>query len=172
MKIYSDLDREERIKKVMSQRRTDLAVVLEDLVEERNAAAIIRTAESFGISKVYIVQSANIKTKVSKNVSSGAVKWVEVEFFKSIKECIKKLKKNNFKIVGALVDPRAKKLWDYKFKGKVAIVVGNEPNGLSVETQKLVDQNIYIPMFGLTESFNVSVSAAIFLYEAIRQKKA
>ncbi len=172
MKIYSDLTREERIKKVKEQRRNYIVLVLEDLIEERNAAAIIRTAESFGIGKVYIVQSANIKTKVSKNVSSGAVKWMEVEFISSIKDCIKKLKKEKFTVVGALVDPNTKKLWDYKFKGKVAIIVGNEPNGLSEDAKNLVDQNIYIPMFGLTESFNVSVSAGIFLYEVIRQKES
>lgn len=171
MKIFSELAREERIKKIMDQRRNDLALVLEDLVEERNAAAIIRTAESFGIGKVYIVQSANLKTRVSKNVSSGAVKWMDIEFLDSMEECLKKLKKDGYKTVGALVDPKAKQLWDYRFEGKIAIVVGNEPNGLSDKAKRLVDQNLYIPMFGLTESFNVSVSAGIFIYEAVRQKE-
>lgn len=171
MKIFSELAREERIKKIMDQRRNDLALVLEDLVEERNAAAIIRTAESFGIGKVYIVQSANLKTRVSKNVSSGAVKWMDIAFLDSMEECLKKLKKDGYKAIGALVDPKAKQLWDYRFEGKIAIVVGNEPNGLSDKAKRLVDQNLYIPMFGLTESFNVSVSAGIFIYEAVRQKE-
>jgi tRNA (guanosine-2'-O-)-methyltransferase len=172
MKNYSELSRSERIDKVMSQRRADVSLVLEDLVEERNAAAIIRTAESFGISKIYIVQSANVKTRVSKGVSSGAVKWVEVTFLDSIEECIKVLKNDGFRVVGALVDPEAKQLWDADFSGKVAVVVGNEPHGLSEAAKQLVDENIYIPMYGLTESFNVSVSAAIFVYEIMRQKVA
>lgn len=171
MKNFSDLTRQERIEKVMSLRRQDLAIVLEDLAEERNAAAIIRTAEGFGVGKVYIVQSAHMKTRVSRNVSSGAVKWMEIEYFDSIESCMAKLREEGFKVYGAFVDPNSKQLWEGKFEGKVAIIVGNEPNGMSETAQRLVDENLYIPMYGLTESFNVSVSAAICLYEVIRQKE-
>lgn len=171
MKKFADLSREERIAKIMDLRRTDVALILEDLVEDRNASAIIRSAESFGIGKVYVVQSGSVKTKISSNISSGASKWMEIEFFSSIEECVSKLKKDNFKIYGALVDPEAKPLWGANFSGKVAILVGNEPNGMSAKAKELMDENLYIPMYGLTESFNVSVSAGIFIYEVIRQKE-
>ncbi len=71
-----------------------------------------------------------------------------------------------------MVDPEAKVLWQTKLSGKIAIAVGNEAHGLSEKAAKLADYKLYIPMSGLTESFNVSVSAAMFLYEAIRQKEA
>lgn len=172
MKNFSDLDRQQRIEKVMSLRRQDLALILEDVVEDRNASAIIRSAESFGVGKIYIVQSEGIKTKVSSQISSGAVKWLQIDFLSSIEECIQKLKADGFKVYGALVDPTAKPLWKAEFTGKVAVLVGNEPNGMSEKAKQLVDENLYIPMYGLTESFNVSVSAGIFLYEVIRQKEA
>lgn len=171
MKRYAELSREDRIKKVMDGRRKDLVLVLENLSEENNISAILRTAEAFGVGKVCIIHGEN-KPHLSKNTSSGATKWLEVIFFDSVKKCLKGLKIGGFRVIGAIVKPDAEILWQQNFSGKIAIVVGNEANGLSEEAQKLVDQNIYLPMFGLTESLNVSVAAGIFLYEVIRQKES
>ncbi len=175
MKRYSTLSRQDRIHKIMNQRRKDLALILENLSEDLNISAILRTAESFGVGKVYIVHprggKPGGKPRISKGTTSGAYKWLEIEYFTSIKQVLKKLKKEGFKIIGALVDPETKVLWEEKFKGKVAILVGNEAAGMSEEAQRLVDENIYLPMFGLTESLNVSVASGIFLYEVIRQKE-
>ncbi len=171
MKIYPDLSREERINKIMAARRKDLALVLENLHEELNISAILRSAEGFGVGKVCIIHPEGKQPKLSRNTSSGATKWMEVEFLTSTKECLKNLKKEGYKIIGALVDPQAKPLWSANLEGKVAIVMGSEAPGLTEETVQLVDENIYIPMYGLTESFNVSVATAIFLYEVVRQKE-
>ncbi len=170
MKRFSELNREDRIKKVMDLRRKDLCLVLEDLSEDNNVSAILRTAEGFGVGTICIIHTLK-KPKLSKDISSGATKWLEIKHYTSTKTCLNALKKKGFKIIGALVDPNSKVLWDQKYKGKVAVVVGNEAKGLSKAAQKLVDQNIYLPMFGLTESLNVSVAAGIFLYEVIRQKE-
>lgn len=171
MKRFSGLIREERIKKVMGLRRKDLALVLEDLSEENNISAILRTAESFGVGLVCIVHPRGVQPKLSKNTSSGASKWLEIKYYKSTKACLIALKKKSFKIVGAIVNPDAKVLWEQNYRGKIAVLVGNEAKGISEIAQKMVDQNIYLPMFGLTESLNVSVAAGIFLYEVIRQKE-
>lgn len=170
MKRYADLNREDRIKKVMDLRRQDLVLVLENLAEENNISAILRTAEAFGLGRICIIFDAK-KPHLSKNTSSGASKWLTVEYFDSTEKCLTDLKAEDFKIVGALVNPDSEVLWEQNFSGKVAIMVGNEVSGLSQEAQKLVDQNIYLPMFGLTESLNVSTAAGIFLYEVIRQKE-
>jgi tRNA (guanosine-2'-O-)-methyltransferase len=170
MKTFADLARGERIHKVMEQRKSDFCLILENLQEESNISAILRTAESFGVGLVCIIHDEK-KPRLSMNTSSGASKWLNVEYFSSTEECIKRVKQEGFRVIGALVDPKAKVLWEGNFEGKVAILVGNEPHGMSEEAQKLVDENIYIPMLGLTESLNVSVSAAIFLYEVIRQKE-
>jgi tRNA (guanosine-2'-O-)-methyltransferase len=172
MKTHANLTRGERIKKIMDQRRIDLCLVLENLSEYTNISAILRTAESFGVGQIYIIHPKGEKPRISRQASSGAAKWLNIEYFTSTKTCLNKLKKNGFKIFGALVDPASDILWQEKFSGKVAIMVGNEADGLSKGAQELVDKNIYLPMFGLTESLNVSVSAGIFLYEVIRQKEA
>ena len=170
MKTYSSLIRQERIDKVMSQRRNDLALVLENLSEDLNISAILRTAEGFGISKICIVYDTK-KPHLSKNTSSGATKWLEISYYKSITTCLNSLKKSGYQLFGALVDPNAKLLWEQDFSGKIAVVMGNEAKGLSKKAQKLVNVNIYLPMYGLTESLNVSVATALFLYEVIRQKE-
>lgn len=170
MKNFADLTREERIQKAMQNRKDDFALVLENLNEDINIQAILRTAEAFGVGLVCIIYNEK-KPRTSGNATSGAHKWLNVEFFENTKECVKYLKKKGFQIIGALVDPKAQVLWNQDFKEKVAILVGNEVNGMSEEAQSLVDKNVYLPMTGLTESLNVSVSAGIFLYEVIRQKE-
>lgn len=172
MKIFPNLKREARIAKVMEQRRKNLALVLENLSEDLNISAILRTAEGFGVGQVLIVYTKGKKPKLSKAASKGGSKWLNIKFYTSITSCLKQLKREGFKIIAAVVDPSLKNLiWNTKFSQKVAIMVGNESQGLSKKAQNLADKKVYLPMFGLTESLNVSVAAAIFLYEVIRQKE-
>lgn len=171
MKTHSNLTRQQRIEKVMVARREDIVLVLENLSEDLNISAILRTAEGFGIGQICLIHPRGAKPKLSKSASSGATKWLEIKYYTSTKICLSQLKKQGFKIMGALVDPTAQLIWDQSFTGKIAILVGNEAEGLSPDAQKLVDKNVYLPMFGLTESFNVGVAAGIFLYEVIRQKE-
>ena len=170
MKTHAHLTRNERIAKVMEARKDDFCLVLENLNEDSNISAILRSAEAFGVGRVCIVYDAK-KPRLSMNSSSGAAKWLKVEYFTSVTECLNALHADGFTIIGALVDPESKILWEEKFAGKVAVLVGNEVMGMTEEAQQLVDTNIYLPMIGLTESLNVSVAAGIFLYEVIRQKE-
>jgi tRNA (guanosine-2'-O-)-methyltransferase len=172
MKRFNELTRQERIDKVMSLRRSDVSLVLENLVEDQNISAILRTAEAFGIDKIYIIYQEGKKPYVSKNISSGATKWLTIEYFTDSEQCLSKVKTEGYTLIGALVDPDAEILWEQKFEGKIAIVMGTESRGLSEVAQQMIDKNIYLPMFGLTESLNVSVATALFLYEVIRQKEA
>lgn len=155
----------------MAQRKEDCALVLEDLSEEENISAILRTAEAFGVGLVCIVYTNNKKPQLSKNISSGAKNWLNIEWYTDVSVCLDDLKNKGFRCVGAVVDPEAKVLWEQSYFGKIAVIVGNEAKGLSEIVQASVDENIYLPMLGLTESLNVSVAAGIFLYEVIRQKE-
>jgi tRNA (guanosine-2'-O-)-methyltransferase len=170
MKTHSDLSRQQRIKHLKESRRSDLALVLENLDDDKNIAMILRTAESFGVGKIYIIHTGK-KPKMLRKISSGAAKWLDIKYFTNTEECLKELKAAKFKLYGALVNPEAAVLWEEKFTGKVAIVMGSESKGLSEEAQKLVDKNLYLPMFGLTESLNVAIASSIFLYEVIKQKE-
>src|SRR3989344_7335221 len=106
MKTHTNLAREDRINKILESRRDDLVLVLENLDDEKNISMILRTAEAFGIGQVIFVTSGK-KPKISSSVSSGAAKWLNIKFAKSISLVLTNLKKQGFKVYGALVDPAA-----------------------------------------------------------------
>jgi tRNA (guanosine-2'-O-)-methyltransferase len=164
-----------KIKQVAGNRQKDFVVVLEDVYDPHNAAAIIRTCDGLGVQKVYFifeeVDSYNPK-KVGKVSSSSANKWVDFEIFKSTKRCLNKLKREGYEIYATILDEEAENLYkiDFLKSKKIAILVGSESMGLSQKAIQLSDRKIYMPMKGMVQSFNVSVTAAIFLSEIIRQR--
>ncbi len=170
MKNYSYLSREDRISKALENRNKNLVLVLENLSEELNISAILRTTEGFGIGRVFIINSAGKRPRLSSNVSSGASKWLDITYYSSSSECLSKLKEEGFIIYGTYVNPTANNLLTTRFEGRIALVMGNESQGISEEVINLADHLVYLPMQGLTESFNVSVAAALFLYEILRQR--
>lgn len=167
------MDREEKIKKVIKNRQEGV-VVLENIADPHNAGAVWRTAEGLGFQKIYLVYSQEkmINPKrVGKASSSSANKWLSFKIFKSIKDCYKELKKEGFKIFATTLDKDSKNLQSSDFNlQKIAIVLGNEHRGLSAEAIAGADEKIYIPMKGMVQSFNISVAAAIVMYEVIRQR--
>src|SRR2546423_211365 len=144
MKTYSNLNREERIAKIIQMRRADLALILEDLTESQNISAILRTAESFGVGLVCIIHTDSSKPKLSLNVSSGASKWLNIEYFENTRDCFEFLHDKEFKVLATVVNPEVSNLWDLDLKKeKIAIMVGNEAKGLSKEAIKLSDIKSY-----------------------------
>jgi tRNA (guanosine-2'-O-)-methyltransferase len=168
----------ERLQKIKSVagRRQEGVVVLEDIYDPHNAAAVLRSCEGFGIQKVYFIFDRGEKfnpRRVGKATSSSANKWLEFETFTSAKECYKKLKKQGFKIFATVLDHKAKSIFKTNLKGpKTALVFGNEHRGLSQEAIDLADAHIYIPMQGFVQSFNLSVTVAVCMYELFRQRQS
>lgn len=163
----------EKIKHVVSQRQSGLVVVLEDIHDPHNAEAIFRSCDAFGVQDVYLIfdkeKPFNPK-KVGKQSSSSANKWLNFHTFRSTKDCFDELKRKKYELVGTVLG-KGSSLFESSFKEKlVALVVGNEHAGLSVEAQKLCDRLVTIPMRGMVESFNVSVASALFLSEISRQR--
>jgi tRNA (guanosine-2'-O-)-methyltransferase len=161
----------EKIKWVLSKRQPSLHVILENIHDPHNVSAIFRTCDAAGIPKVSLVYNVEKFPKIGKKSSASAYKWIEREKFKSIDSCYKELKKEDFVFYAASTNSDSRSLYDLDFTKKSAIVLGNEHRGLSKEAQDLADERFYIPMFGMVQSLNVSVSAAISIYEAVRQRK-
>ncbi len=161
--------RKERIAKVKKQRQKNVVLVLENIKDERNISPIIRSAECFGIPHVFVIYNAK-KPALSLRASKGGSKWIKVTFYKERNLCFAKLKAENYKIVSLVVDPTLTPLWDVNLNEKIALIMGNEAQGVSEETQKESDKNVFIPMLGITESLNVSAATAITLYEVTRQR--
>jgi len=166
--------RVEKIARVKKDRHGGI-VVLQDIHDPHNAAAVWRSCDAFGFGKVYLIfeQEATFNPKkVGKASSSSANKWLDFEIFKSTAECFKKLKEQGYTIYGTVLDQEAKdlSLSDLRCQKKIALVFGNEHRGLTGEAVKLCDEKIYIPMVGMVQSLNLSVTAGICMWEYVRQK--
>ena len=167
-------DRQEKINKVIEQRQEGV-IVLEDIHDPHNAAAVWRSTDGFGFQKIYLIFDKEKKfnpKKIGKASSSSANKWLDFKVFKSTKECLSELKSEGYKIFATVLEKGAKKIEQVDFGNiKIAIMLGNEHRGLSKTAVKMADEKIYIPMRGMVQSFNLSVSAAIVMYEVDRQRR-
>lgn len=162
-----------RIKEVVNNRQKFLTVVIENVHDPHNVSAIFRTADSVGIDKIYLIYTEEKFPKISVVSSASAKKWIDVEKFDNVKECFEKLKQLKYNIISTHINESGKNysLYDFDLTKKTAIVFGNEHRGVSDEVKNLSDKNMLIPMKGMVQSLNVSVSAAVCLYEALRQRE-
>jgi tRNA (guanosine-2'-O-)-methyltransferase len=160
----------EKIRWVVSKRQPSLKVVIENIHDPHNVSAIFRTCDAAGIPKVSLLYNVEKFPKIGKKSSASAYKWIEREKFKSVEECYSQLREEKFSIYASSLNPDSKSLYELDFTKKTAIVLGNEHRGLSKEAEELSDERFFIPMYGMVQSLNVSVSAAICIYEALRQR--
>lgn len=160
-----------KIIRAINYRQPDLAAVMENIHDPHNVSAIIRTCDSVGINEVFLIYNYEKFPRIGKKSSASAYKWVTKNHFRSIDECYSELKKNNFEIYATSLDNEPKPYWDVDFTKKIAIVFGNEHRGVSEEACEKADGRIQIPMYGMIQSLNVSVAAAIILYETARQRQ-
>lgn len=170
MKEFKSERRLNKIISTLKQRQYDLMVVLENIHDPHNVSAIFRTCDAVGIPKVSLVYTIEKFPKIGKKSSASAFKWVEKEKYKSIENCYSELRKDGFKIYASSISEDSRSIYELDLSQKVAIVLGNEHRGVSEEASHLADERIMIPMFGMVQSLNVSVAAAIILYEAARQR--
>ncbi|MEQ8361763.1 MAG: RNA methyltransferase [Cyclobacteriaceae bacterium] len=156
------------IEGVLSMRTRHLTLVLEDIYQSQNASAVFRTVECFGIQDVHLIENQN-SYGVNRRVLKGADKWLTIKHHNqpnvnNTPLCFEQLKKDGYKIL-ATTPTASLSIQDVDVTQKIAIVMGNELHGLSEEAQEAADMKVKIPMEGFTESLNLSVSAAICIYE-------
>lgn len=163
--------RYQRIVNAIENRQYDLRLILENIHDPHNVSAIFRTCDAVGVPKVSLLYTIEDFPKLSRASSSSANKWVETEKFKDPYECVASLKKEGFLIYVSYCDPTAESLYKLDLTKKIAFVIGNEHRGVSDELVNLSDKTFYIPMKGMVQSLNVSVAAAVMLYEALRQRE-
>ena len=147
----------------------DIILALDDLQDPGNLGTIIRTADSVGLKQI-LISKGTIEAYNPKVIRStmGAIFRVKIIECENLKETLKKLQKNNFKIMVTDLNTD-KSIYDIKLQKKV-IIIGNEANGVSEEVKNIADTRVIIPMFGKTESLNASIATGVILYEYVRQK--
>lgn len=161
----------ERLRKIVyfSERSSDFILpVLEDVYQYRNAAAIVRSAEACGFHRVVALEESNVFDP-NLRVSKGAETWVSIEKMPHNLSSLQTIKNQGYRILAVSPEKNATMLPDYQITEPVALVFGTEKAGVLPEILDFADETLAIPMYGLTESFNVSVAAAICLYE-LKQK--
>ncbi len=145
-------------------------LVLENIHDPHNVSAIFRSCDAVGLPLVSLVYNYEKFPKIGKKSSASAFKWVKRQKFTNIPDCYSALRNDGFKIYASTLKDTSVNLYDLDLSEKVALVIGNEHRGISGEAEKMADSTVYIPMFGMIQSLNVSVSAAVMLYEAARQR--
>ncbi|MBD3167698.1 TrmH family RNA methyltransferase [bacterium] len=153
----------------LEDRTRHVTLILEDVYQPHNASAVIRTSDCFGLSDIHIIENSN-KYTTSPGVSMGANKWVRVNKWGkmhhfSTPDCIAHLKREGYRIVASTPHTDEILLHDLPIDAPMAIMIGTEEEGLSDEALELAEEFVRIPMVGFTESFNLSVTAGIVLYD-------
>lgn len=154
--------------KVLNDRTRYLTVVLEDIFQPQNASAVLRTCDCFGIQNVHVIENRNT-FNVNKEVALGASKWLTIQKYNQNEnnslDAIYALRKQGYRIVATSPHRNDQSLNNFDLlKGKAALVFGSELPGISEMIMNEADEFLKIPMYGFTESFNISVSAALVLY--------
>ncbi len=168
-------ERKQRINDVIDQRTDYLTVVLEDLYQPHNASAVIRSCDCFGVQSMHVIENLHEFT-VSKKVVHGSSKWVDLYQFNEEKNntvsAINSLKSRGYRIVATSPHEKGITVNELDVQaGPIALVFGTEKHGISKEVEQHADEFIRIPMYGFTESFNISVSAAVILSQLTNKLK-
>jgi tRNA (guanosine-2'-O-)-methyltransferase len=160
----------EKIKRLLSQRQPDLRVVLEGVAIAHNASAVIRTCDAAGVLHLHLVSPNPEFIHVNKAISMRAEKWVEIHLHRSLAECLGPLRRDGLKIAVTHLGRGAAAYTELEYAQPLAIVFGSEAEGVSREALDLADYRVQVPMFGMVQSLNLSVSVGIVLFEAVRQR--
>ena len=164
-------ERLEKVKRVLSLRQPDLRVVLEEVKNTHNASAVVRTCDAAGIMNVDIISASGEPFPVNEAISTRAEKWIQFHYYTSTTDCLKQLKTKGFKIVATHLTKDSHSYMDLDYTQPIAVVFGNEAEGISEEALCIADYKIRIPMVGMAQSLNLSVSVGIILYEAMKQRQ-
>ncbi len=162
-------ERQKRFDEVLEHRTFEVATVCEGIYDRGNISAVVRSAEAFGFTPFHVIERDE-KFKNSQRVTRGAEKWIEERKWKSSETAIQHLKSEKRKLIVTSLDANIS-IDEIDFSGPVALVMGNEKEGVSDLMKSSADYRIKIPMYGFVQSFNISVAAAISLYHISQRRK-
>jgi tRNA (guanosine-2'-O-)-methyltransferase len=161
----------ERLQSVLDHRMADLTVILERVEKPHNLSAILRSCDAVGALEAHAICRAG-SLPTFNSTARGSQKWVPLKLHDSTEAAMAELKQRGFRLYGTHLGRAAVDYRSCDFTGPTAFVLGAEKRGLSETAASLVDQSIFIPMRGMVQSLNVSVAAAILLFEALRQRQS
>lgn len=162
----------ELFERIAPERTRYLTVVMENIYQEHNASAVMRSCESLGIQEFHVIESKN-KYKAQRDIARGAGSWIEMNNYtegeKPVIGCLKQLKERGYQLAILTPDAPENTIFNTSLDQPIALIFGTEWEGISQEARDMADVSVAIPMVGFTESFNVSVSVALVL-QALRHR--
>ncbi|QDG53212.1 RNA methyltransferase [Persicimonas caeni] len=158
--------RMQRIDEVIAKRTCEIACVFDGPYDMGNVSAVLRTCEGLGIQPVHLIETQE-KFKEANRVTQGAEKWLDIRRWKDPKECVADLKRRGYRICATHLEA-SRPIAEIDFSEPTALVMGNEQDGVSQEVLEASDLRCIIPMAGFTQSYNISVAAALTLYHVRR----
>jgi len=164
-------ERQERLLAVLKKRQINLTVVLENVFDPHNISAVMRSCDAVGIQEIYVLNTRiPPHKKWGPRSSSSADKWLSIHQFTNIVDCFAALRSKYDIILTTHLGSDALPLYEIDFTRSMALIFGNEHDGVSNEIREKADGNFVIPQVGMIRSLNISVACAVTLYEAFRQK--
>jgi tRNA (guanosine-2'-O-)-methyltransferase len=158
-------ERKLRLKSVVSERSLQMVSVLENIYDRGNISAVMRSSEAFGYLGMYMIDKPGAHFKAANRVTKGAEKWLDVRALNDPKLAVQDLKHKGYQIWATDLDT-TNTIDTLDWSKPLAIVLGNEKDGVSPEMKAMVDGTFRIPMLGFSQSFNISVAAALIFYRA------
>lgn len=155
----------------LDRRQPDLTVLTDNVHKPHNLSAIVRTCDAVGIFQAHAI-SADGSVGRHKKTAGGSNRWVDLKVHPSLGGAAAELRSAGHQILAAHLSDSAEDFRAVDYTVPTAILMGSELEGVSAEAAALADRHIVIPMAGMVESLNVSVAAAVILFEAQRQRQA
>lgn len=162
-------ERTEKVLRVLARRQPDLTVLAENVHKPHNLSAIMRSSDAVGIGIVHAVNPTGGVPTYSET-SASADKWVQLKVHPDINTAVDELREQGMQVLAAHFTDRAIDYRSVDYTRPTALILGNEKDGVSQRAGSLADQHVIIPMLGMVQSLNVSVAAAVILFEAQRQR--
>ena len=162
-------ERYRRLRAVLDKRQPDLTVLMENVHKPHNFSAILRTADAVGVFEAHAVNPTG-GVPTFHDTSGGSEKWVYLRVHPDVEEAIAHLKGRGFTVYAANLSERAVDYREVDYTRPSVVLLGAEKWGVSARAAELADADVIIPMMGMVQSLNVSVAAAVILFEAQRQR--
>lgn len=164
-------ERRARLESALRRRQPTLTVVFENVHDPHNVSAVIRSCDAVGVAEAHgIYYGRTTFPELGGKSSASARKWVDVNLHQTVDECFSHLRSQGFRIFTTHMSSDAVSLYDVDLTQPVALVFGNEHDGVSEEARNAADGNVIIPQVGMIQSLNISVACAVSLFEAMRQR--
>lgn len=164
-------ERFQRLRRVLDRRQPDLTVLLENVHKPHNLSAILRTGDAVGMMEAHAVTPGET-LRTARGIAQGSGKWVELHCHPDLDTAFAHLRAGGFQVLAAHLGPGARSYTEADYTRPTALLLGQEKDGVSEEAASRADGAIVIPMAGMVASLNVSVAAALILFEARRQRAA